>query len=419
MNRKFYLISFISLIILLIGTGPVQAYYLNLDAPSEVRVGEEINVTVTTNVPPPDTIDLVFSHSINIPVEIARTTYQVTEKGDTTFNATIPTEGLEKGNYKLEGLSESKRDFSAGSRSLRVIKLIDRSDLVKMTSQAYQEIDEAMTITGRITDYTDNAVQMEVKLGEENIFGPESIPVTNKNFSEHITVTKAGKYQISFNDYAGYIGTYVIEVVDPDPVKPEVEATHVQSEPASDTTVGLTTAPTTVPTTTNATVDEKIENATTHGTDVPSESLSTGGEALTLKTEISRDSPAYIMVSTAGFPLSIKTSDNEDFVIEYMYDKEGAPIKVNDKLGKGSEELTINDEISNLYLKVYPNSYSVSGKVEITANQAKSIELSDDAADAFNAPPRYGTKTETSTQSPLPVWLVLIGLVCALLINRR
>lgn len=91
--------------LLILMCGPVSAYYLSIEAPAQVKVGESILVTGSTNTPPPDKIDIVFSHSLNVPLEIDRQSIQITEKGDTFFNVTFKTDGLDKGNYKIEGLS--------------------------------------------------------------------------------------------------------------------------------------------------------------------------------------------------------------------------------------------------------------------------------------------------------------------------
>ena len=128
--------------LLILMCGPVSAYYLSIEAPAQVKVGESILVTGSTNTPPPDKIDIVFSHSLNVPLEIDRQSIQITEKGDTFFNVTFKTDGLDKGNYKIEGLSQSQRVFSAGSRSIRVVKLIDRSDMITITSPTWQEFEK-------------------------------------------------------------------------------------------------------------------------------------------------------------------------------------------------------------------------------------------------------------------------------------
>ena len=75
-----YVQSVITLVLLILICGPVSAYYLSIDAPAQVKVGEPILVTGSTNTPPPDKIDIIFSHSLNVPIEIERQSIQITEK---------------------------------------------------------------------------------------------------------------------------------------------------------------------------------------------------------------------------------------------------------------------------------------------------------------------------------------------------
>jgi hypothetical protein len=397
--KNFYLIPLISLIFILICTGPVQAYYLTLDAPAQVRAGETITVNGSTNTPPPDKIDIVLSHSINIPVEKARTSIEITDKGETKFNATFDTTGFDKGNYKIEALSESKRDFSGGSRSLMVIKLIDRSDLVRITSPTYQDYTGTLLIEAKITDYQDNAIQMEVKKGDEIIFGPESVPVNKKDLNQEIPIKTGGVYTISLTDYDGYIGSYDIHVGEEESVKQPVEVVTTPVSPK----------PTTSP---SANTSEPVSAPMTQA---PSAAIE---NPASLKTAVSRDSPAYLRIVVSGTPVQVRSSENEDWVLEYKTSPDEAALKVNDEIGTAAESFSIDENISEIYVKVYPYSYSKSADVEITAGPASAVELSDDAAKAFNAPPRYNSGTGTSS-TPLPFWLVLAGLICALWVIRR
>ena len=62
--NSHYVQSAMALVLLILMCGPVSAYYLSIDAPAQVKVGEPILVTGSTNTPPPDKIDIVFSHSL-------------------------------------------------------------------------------------------------------------------------------------------------------------------------------------------------------------------------------------------------------------------------------------------------------------------------------------------------------------------
>lgn len=388
-----YAQSGIVLVLLLFVCGPVSAYYLSIDAPAQVKVGEPITVSGSTNTPPPDKIDIVLSHALNVPIEVGRQSIQITEKGDTTFNVTFTTEGLEKGNYKVEGLSQSQRDFSAGSRSIRVVKLIDRSDIITMTSPTWQEFEKVLLIEAKISGYKENAIQMEVTKGKDVIFGPESIPVSGGKVSYELPIAEPGTYDVSFTDYDGFIGKYSIVSEEKDLYhltgKPDVTQ-HV--EPVTSAKLPEPETTKVVVTTTPVSIQEKIT-----------------GQSAT--AEVSRDNPGYFTVSTNKTPIIIQTSDNTDWVLEYKTTTEGAGIKVNEEMGNAHESVTISDSVHEIYLKVYPYSFKASDKVTITGDTATSISLSDTAAKAFGVPPRYGSSETSGTETPLPIGIVLVSLI--------
>ncbi|PWR75296.1 hypothetical protein ACKUB1_14860 [Methanospirillum stamsii] len=403
MNYRFVL-TLIILVLFVIFSSPVSAYYLTIDAPAQVKVGEPINVSGSTNTPPPDRVDIVFSKSINVPVEIERQSIEITEKGDNSFNVTFQTTGLEKGNYKVEGLSESKRDFSAGSRSLRVIKLVDRSDLITFTSPTWQEFEKELDIEAKISGYKENAIQMEVKKDEVTLFGPESIPVSHGAVDYELPIEEPGSYSISFSDYDGFIGTYTIVSEEKDNYR-QLDTEQVQTP---EKTAEITTEPT------------KIN--TDEGNEKKEISKEKSGKitGISASTEVSRDSPAYFLILTNSTPISIQSSDNEDYVLEYKTTEDGAVVKVNDEMGKVPETITISDSVSEIYLKVYPYSYKSSEKVTISTDSGSSIELSDKAAKAFGVPPRYGNSDDgAGKETPLPFWLVLMSIGLSLIISKK
>jgi len=385
-------LSGITLVLLVFMCSPVSAYYLSLDAPAQVKVGEPILITGSTNTPPPDKIDVIFSLSLNVPVEIERQSIQITEKGDTTFNVTFKTEGLEKGNYKIEGLSQSQRDFSAGSRSLRVVKLIDRSDMIIFTSPTWQEFEKTLLIEAKISGHQDNAIQMEVKKENNSIFGPESIPVDRGLIKYELPITEPGPYEVTFADYDGFIGKYAITSEERDGHRPTGELEQV--------TAGATPIQTVVPET------QAIQTSTTKPAKI---------SGISASGDVSRDAPAYFIITADKTPLTFQTSDNTDWVIEYKTSPDGVKIKVNEEMGNIPETVTVKESVSDIYLKVYPYSYKAAEKVTITADTASSVALSDDAAKAFAAPPRYGTSAgQAGTKTPIPIGIILISLVIGL-----
>ncbi|ABD40686.1 hypothetical protein Mhun_0936 [Methanospirillum hungatei JF-1] len=390
MNLR-YVHTAITLVLLILICGPVSAYYLSIDAPAQVKVGEPILVTGSTNTPPPDKIDIIFSHSLNVPIEIERQSIQITEKGETTFNVTFKTDGLEKGNYKVEGLSQSQRDFSAGSRSIRVVKLIDRSDLITFTSPTWQEFEKILNIEAKISGYKENAIQMEVAKDHKTIFGPESIPVTGGRVKYELPISEPGTYEVSFTDYDGFIGKYSIvsEEKDQYHLTGPIETHEIPVASAIETDIKETVKPTATPSPVKV---EKISG-------------------ISAQAEVSRDNPGLFIISTNKTPITIQVSGNTDMVFEYKTSQDGASVKVNEEMGTSPEMVTISDSVSEIYLKVYPYSFKAAEKVTITADTAETISLSDVSAKAFGMPPRYGSNEQKGEETPVPVVLVLISLV--------
>ena len=428
----FYHVTIIIILMILIGPGTVSAYYLTLEAPAEVRVGEPVNVTGTTNVPPPDKIDIVFSHSINIPVEIARQSTEITERGDTSFNVTFETKGLTKGNYKVEAISQTQRDFSAGSKNLRVVKLTDRSDIIRFSSPLFQEFEEKLAIEARIQDYEDNAIQMEVKKGETSIFGPESVPVSRGLVKYELPIKDQGEYSIIFTDYKGYIGTYPVQVGEVTPAttvpagtsSPEPPVNVTEKPPVKPTEIPINKPTESAPPVPSKeatqqpvqTIPAETQKPTVTATSEEGKKLS----GVSSSAQVSRDSPGYFKVNVKQTPITIGTSDNADWVLEYKTSSTGAGMKVNDQMKEAAEKVTISDDIKEVYLKVYPYSYKAGSEVTITADNADTVTLSDDAAKAFGAPPRYGNQaTNTSGKSPAPLAALIMGIISAAYLVRR
>ncbi|NLV26659.1 MAG: hypothetical protein GXY48_05790 [Methanomicrobiales archaeon] len=407
MNNRFVL-SLIIFTLLLLFCIPVDAYYLTIDAPSQVKVGEPILVSGSTNTPPPDKIDVVFSQSVNIPVEIDRQSIEITEKGDVSFNVTFQTTGLEKGNYKIEGLSQSKRDFSGGSRSLRVIKLVDRSDLITLLSPTWQEFEKELNIEAKIAGYTENAIQMEIKKGNETLFGPESVPVSHSVVKYQHRIVEPGLYEISFSDYNGFIGTYEIVTEEKDLYSLTGGKSVIIPTVTSDLAIKPALVGDEKP---SVTMKPEVSDDTKDIEEQPR-----GITGVSSGAEVSRDSPAYFMITTNETPILIQTSKNSDFVMEYKTSPDAAIIKVNDEIGNAPETVKISESVSEIYLKVYPYSYKSTDMVTVTADTAESISLSDTAAKAFGVPPRYGNDKKSGNETPLPSWIILVALSASMMV---
>lgn len=402
MHMNFHITQSAALLTLLILICvPASAYYLSIDTPSEVKAGETILVTGKTDIPPPDKVEIVLSHSINIPIEIERHAIQISERGETEFNVSFDTEGLEKGNYKVEALAQNQRSFSSGSRTIRVVKLVDRSDMVRFTSSQWQEFDEILEIEGRISGYAENAVQMQVDKDGNIIFGPESIPVSRGEFKSALPIKEGGNYEVIFSDYSGFIGRYSFHVEKKQPSGISPVSTHEE-----------TPAPTgTSP------VSDVTQKPVESDSKKPVSSIGERISGVSASADVSRDNPAYFVVKLTDSPVTIQTCDLSDWVFEYKRSGDDPMIRVNEHMGTTPETVVIENAGGELYLKVYPYSFKATEKVTITADSAESITLSNDAAKAFGVPPRYGSE---SKDTPFPIIGFIAGILSVMiLVGKR
>ena len=372
---------------------PASAYYLSIDTPSEVKAGETILVTGSTDIPPPDKVEIVLSHSINIPIEKERHAIHITDKGETEFNVSFDTEGLEKGNYKVEALAQNQRSFSSGSRTIRVVKIVDRSDMVRFTSSQWQDFDEILEVEGRLSGYAENAVQMQVENNGNTIFGPESIPVSRGEFKNALPIKEGGNYEVTLSDYNGLIGKYTF-YVEKKQSGGSADSIHQETPALKDT---QTTLP--VSTVTQKPVESDTKPASSQGEKISGVSVS---------ADVSRDNPAYLLVTLTDSPVTIQTCDASDWVLEYKKSVDDPMVRINEHMGSTHETVVIESDGSELFLKVYPYSFKATERVTITADSAESIVLSNDAAVAFGVPPRYGSDTK---ETPFPLMGMLAGIL--------
>jgi len=379
LNKTAYILLLL-IILCLAGVAHVSAYYMNIDLPREVRVGEPINVTGMTNIPP-DTINVVFSETMNAPIEHGKVTIILSEKGDKSFNASFDTTGLTKGQYKIEVIGNTIHNFSGGSRSIRIINLVDRSDEVILTSPDTQQFDGELDIEGYIRDFTENAVQVDLFLDGKQVFGPEFVPVDKqKDFSYDIPIYSPGSYSVQFTDYQGVIGSYPViikeqKVQPAGTVKPIVTSTPLPLITRSQ--AGTTFDP------------EKTVQAT---------------------ATVSRDKPGYFVITANETGVLIQTSTGVDWVMEYITDDETKAWKVNDRGRDGAEEISLDAKPDDrIYVKVYPYSYTAVDELTLSAQNARDISISSIAAEKLRSP-------GATPGSPLPVSVVLAALGLAVLV---
>jgi hypothetical protein len=222
--------------------GTASAYQLFLSCPETVQVGIPLKCSVDSNFPAGTTFDVVMYQSGYTATPISRVSMTIQENHATVYQL-IDTKGLPGGQYKVEvqfnGLEEGK--LSSDSVTWQLPKLLDRSADITITSPVSQTLGEALRIEGSITKLGNDGVNIEVRGPDGVVFGPQFIGTrldlrTGAGvFTQKVTVTGPGDYDVYFKDATEYIG-----------VKTFTVTSSVTSSP---TTVPKTTVITTRPTT--------------------------------------------------------------------------------------------------------------------------------------------------------------------------
>lgn len=212
--------------------GTASAYQLYLKCPSdktdndkmsEIQVGIPLKCSVDSNFPAGTNFDIVFYESGYTSTEVSRQSAVIQENHNTQYKL-IDTDGLPGGVYKIEVQfrgSDSER-ISSDSDILELVKLIDRSNEIEITSPLSQSTSEALRIEGSIYHLGADGVEIEVRGSDGRIFGPQWIGTTNQiqdgsgKFTKKVTVTGPGTYEVDFRDAKGYIGKVKFTVTSPE-----------------------------------------------------------------------------------------------------------------------------------------------------------------------------------------------------------
>jgi hypothetical protein len=246
--------------ILLIGlflmciVGSVSAYQLDLSCPESVQIGLPLKCSIDSNFPAGTTFDVVVYQSGYTATPLKRQSVTIQENKPTQY-LLFDTKGLPGGQYKVEiqfiGPDEGK--LSTHSVILQLPKLIDRSNEITLTSPMTQTSDEPLRIEGSVTKVGNEGVQIEVTGPDGVIFGPQWIGTKEYiqsgagEFTQQVSVSKPGDYEVTFRDSKGYIGVKTFKVIAPSTSVPTTIPITAPVTPRPSTTV--TTIP---PTTTQA-----------------------------------------------------------------------------------------------------------------------------------------------------------------------
>jgi len=387
-----------------------SAYYLYIDAPSNVRVGENFDFDGSTNTPSPDVIHIVFSRVSNVPIEIDRISIPINDRAETVFSGTFSTSGLEAGRYRIEGVSESKRNFSGDSRILRVVTLEDRTNDVSITSLREQWVSDVLKVTGSIRDFKDTNALFELKKDGETVFGPFPVSVPHGRFDYNIPVSEPGTYMLSISDYRGHIGEYQFvlraepgsgtayqeEIVRPtvEPIQPAITEVSIQAPTAVPTTMATLVS-------TLAPIDETSADIEYHA-------------------RLSRTDAGFYTINPSDEIVVITTSTGVDWVIEYIDPITQSKHRVNDADAHNAESIRISTGGSLLYVKIYPYSFSEVADITIFGTGIASITADNRARIALGAPPSSTLEenvvhanhgSESTPKIPLSILPLLFGCV--------
>jgi hypothetical protein len=412
-----------------------SGYYLYIDAPSNIRVGEEIHFEGSTNTPPPDIIYIVFSQVSGSPVEIDRISIPIDDRGETTFSGTFSTRGLGAGRYRIEGSSDSKRNFSGDSRLLRVVTLEDRTNEVSLTSQREQWVSDILKVAGTIRNFRDASLTFELKKDEETVFGPSQVPVSYGQFDYNIPVSEPGIYMLLISDYRGLIGEYQYvlhaederstpfqeEIVRPTAEPTQIEGPEVNTEVPTPVPIEvLTSAPTNIPTSVPTEVPTTI--ATMASTIVPVDEATTEFQ---YHARLSRADSGFYMIEPSDDIVTITTTTGVDWVIEYIDPITQSKHRVNDADAYTAESVTISTDGSPIYVKIYPYSFNEVADITIFGTGIASMGANNKARVAFGSPPSSTLEenivrlSDSTTESPLSILTLLFGLGACLFLRRE
>lgn len=339
------------------------AYQVNIDAPETLTVGKPLIVNGITTFPPGMAVDVVLYYQLTTTTEIKRQVVGV--RPDKTFRVVFDTTGLKTGTYKVEVPVNGMGD----SVTMRLVRIIDRSDEIQMESSVNQEFTGILVVAGTIKGDENSGVQVEV-FGPDNqvVFGPQFINTDYEGgFSTEVPITIPGEYEVSFTDDQGFIGTRVI----------------------------------------SATVRQTMVAVPAEAT-APKPRLSANATA-------SRDAPAYFTVKTGLGPVILYTSTSFDWVMEYI-DENGLLHVENSQDAQNPERASVPGTGTTIFVKLYPFSYSEQGNGVLYAENAEAVFVSPAVPAPFAAAAPASTGENPAV--PLMPFSGLAALGIALLLRR-
>ncbi len=237
-------------------TGTASAYGLYLSCPESVQSGLPLKCSIESDFPAGTTFNIVFYQTQYTSTEVSRQPITIQENQVTQYKL-LDTNGLPGGNYKVEvqymGADEPR--LRSDSKTLQLVKVIDRSDEITITSPMTQNVADALRIEGSIAKLGGAGIKIEVRgpdgivLRDEWIGTKEQIQNGAGVFTKLVTVFGPGDYDVIFTDSKGYIGMKTFKVAGP---VTQAITTVPTTTAVVKTTKAITTAPTPWPTATQS-----------------------------------------------------------------------------------------------------------------------------------------------------------------------
>jgi hypothetical protein len=338
------------------------AYQVNIDAPETLTVGKPLVVTGVTTFPPGMSVDVVLYYQLTTTTEIKRQVVGI--KPDNTFKVVFDTTGLTTGTYKVEVPVNGMGD----SVTMRLVRIVDRSEEIQMDSPIIQEFTGRLLITGMIEGDENSGVQVEI-IGPDGsvVFGPQFVNTDKEGtFTTDVPIRIPGDYEVSFTDAKGFIGTRTITATGPQTPVPTL------SEAAPSTPV------------------------------------------ISAHAKASRESPAFFSVKTNSGPVMLYTSSSVDWVIEYIDDTRILHVE-NNQDAQNPEKAAFTGSGSTIFVKIYPDDNTLQGEVYLFAENAETISVSPTVPAPFAPAPQ---PTGGLPSLPLTLFSGLAALGVALLLRR-
>ncbi|MFA4876282.1 MAG: hypothetical protein WC586_02640 [Methanoregula sp.] len=232
--------------------GPASAYGLYVTCPDSVQVGMPLKCSIESDFPPGTSFDVVLYQTQYTATQIKSERVTVQDKAKTLYKI-FDTQGLPGGDYKVEVkfLGADEPRLRSDSITLRLVKVIDRSDEITITSPNSQSIEEALRVEGALAKGGGDGIQLEIRDPDGGrVFGPQWIGTVNDlrsgdgKFTQKIPVSAAGDYEVTFADSKGFISTVTFKVIAPTPVATAAVPVTTAIKTAKTTTVAPTPWPT-------------------------------------------------------------------------------------------------------------------------------------------------------------------------------